>query len=132
MPDHTHQAHDRPMGPAMLRGWRRRCPNCGAGPLLKGYLTVRAACPVCGEDLHHQRADDAPPYFTIFAVGHIVIPLMLVVEKLWQPALWIHFAMWLPLTVALTFWLLPRFKGAVIGLQWALRMHGFAAASKNP
>jgi uncharacterized protein (DUF983 family) len=51
---------DRPMRPAMLRGWRRRCPNCGAGPLLSGYLSARDACPVCGEDFHHQRADDGP------------------------------------------------------------------------
>ena len=46
---------DRPVKPAMLRGWRCRCPNCGTGPMLRGYLTVRESCPVCGEALHHQR-----------------------------------------------------------------------------
>lgn len=76
--------------------------------------------------MHHQRADDAPPYLTIFVVGHIIIPLMLFVEKMWHPDLWIHFILWLPLTTFLSLWLLPRIKGGVIGLQWAFRMHGFA------
>ena len=26
---------------------------------------------------------------------------------------------------------LPQFKGAVVGYQWALRMHGFGAANAN-
>jgi uncharacterized protein (DUF983 family) len=112
---------------ASTRGFLRRCPNCGEGKLFSGYLSVSASCCACGTELHHQRADDAPPYFTIFIVGHIVVPLMLVVEKLWAPDLWIHFLFWLPLTLALTLLLLPRVKGAVIGLQWALGMHGFAA-----
>ncbi|MEJ2035830.1 MAG: DUF983 domain-containing protein [Maritimibacter sp.] len=46
----------------MWRGWRRRCPSCGTGPIMKGYLTVRDTCTVCGEELHHHRADDGPAY----------------------------------------------------------------------
>jgi len=55
--------------PAMLRGWKRRCPNCGTGPLFKGYLAVRDDCAVCGQELHHHRADDGPAYLTILVVG---------------------------------------------------------------
>jgi uncharacterized protein (DUF983 family) len=116
---------------ALWRGFRKSCPSCGGADMFLSYLGIKATCPNCGAALHHQRADDAPPYFTIFAVGHIVIPLMLLVEKLWKPELWIHFAMWLPFTVLLTLWLLPRFKGATVGIQWALRMHGFAAATES-
>lgn len=110
-----------------MNGLACRCPACGKGPLFGGFLTVLPACSACGLELHHQRADDAPPYLTIFVVGHIVIPLMLAVEKLWQPELWVHFSLWLPLTLLLSLWLLPRIKGVVIGLQWAFGMHGFAA-----
>lgn len=56
-----HDAPERPLKPALWRGWRRRCPCCGAGPMLKGYLTVRDVCPVCNEELYHQRADDGRP-----------------------------------------------------------------------
>lgn len=115
---------------AMWRGLGKRCPQCGEGALFVSYLGVAEKCPYCAEELHHEKADDAPPYFTIFAVGHIVVPLMLLVEKVWKPELWLHFALWLPLTAVLTLWLLPRAKGATVGLQWALGMHGFAQAEK--
>lgn len=110
---------------ALGRGFLCRCPACGKGRLFPRFLKVADRCAACGEDLHHQRADDAPPYFTMFIVGHIVIPAMLVVEKLYHPALELHLALWVPLTLVLTFALMPRVKGAVVGLQWALKMHGF-------
>jgi uncharacterized protein (DUF983 family) len=98
---------------------------CGTGRLFSAFLKVAHACPTCGTELHHQRADDAPPYFTMFIVGHVVIALLLIVERNYQPAMWIHLALWLPLTTAMSLWLLPRIKGALIAQQWALRMHGF-------
>ncbi len=110
---------------AMFNGFRCKCPSCGQGRLFERYISVRPQCSNCGLNFMHQRADDAPPYFAIFIAGHIVIPLLLVAEKMWAPPLWIHFAIWLPLTVILVVWLLPRVKGATIGLQWALGMHGF-------
>ncbi len=95
------------------------------------FLKVADSCDACGEELHHHRADDAPPYFTMFIVGHIVVPLVLVVEKLWAPPLGVHFALWTVVTLALTFALMPAVKGAVVGLQWALRMHGFDYAARQ-
>jgi uncharacterized protein (DUF983 family) len=113
---------------AMWRGFRCRCPRCGDGHMFRAFLKVSDRCGHCGEDLHHQRADDAPPYFTISIVGHIVVPLVIVVEKLWHPPLLFHFLLWLTVTLALTLVLLPLVKGAIVGLQWALRMHGFGDA----
>ena len=110
---------------AATRGFKQSCPACGKGSLYERYLKVRPACPECGEALHHHRADDAPPYFTIFIVGHIVIGLVLALEKAYHPDDWVHYALWLPLTLILSLTLLPRIKGALIGLQWAFYMHGF-------
>ena len=118
---------DRPTKQALLRGWRRKCPNCGAGPMLRGYLTVREACPVCGEDLHHHRADDGPAYLTILIVGHLLAPILLFVFTKWRPdplVLAVGFTIG---TVALSLYLLPRLKGALVALQWAKRMHGFGS-----
>ena len=89
------------------------------------YLKVVDTCSSCGEDLSHQRADDAPPYFTIFIVGHIILPLALMSEKLWQLSTATHLVLWLPSILILSLVLLPCVKGAVVGLQWSLRMHGF-------
>jgi uncharacterized protein (DUF983 family) len=89
------------------------------------------ACSRCREDLSHQRSDDAPPYFTMVIVGHLIVPLMLAVAFVVDWSMWTHFAVWLPLTLTLTLGLLQPVKGATIGLQWALRMHGFDG-SRDP
>ena len=113
---------------AMLRGFSQRCPSCGVGGLFGRYLKVRDVCPHCGEALHHHRTDDAPPYFTIIVVGHFVVGGVLSLEKAFAPPTFVHLVIWLPLTVAASLWLLPRIKGALVGLQWALYMHGFDPA----
>ncbi len=110
---------------SMLRGAKLTCPSCGKGAMFRRYLKVADECPSCGEELHHHRADDAPPYFTIVIVGHVVVSLLLAVEMAYRPPLWLHAALWLPLTVLLALVLLPPIKGALVGLQWALLMHGF-------
>ncbi len=115
----------RPWFRSIARGFRRRCPRCGEGAAFAGYTRVADHCTVCGEELHHQRADDAPPYITIMIVGHIVVPGMLLAERLFSPDMWLQMAIWLPLTLILSLGLLPFVKGAVVGLQWSLRMHGF-------
>ena len=114
---------------AMRRGFMGRCPACGEGKIYRAYLKVADACPACGEELHHHRADDAPPYFTIFIVGHFVIAALLAFEEYWPDApLWLHALLWTSFIVVTSMWLLPLVKGALIGLQWAQRMHGFGGA----
>lgn len=108
---------------ALFRGWRGRCPRCGTGGLFSSYLKMNSHCPDCNLALEPYRADDAPAYFTIFVVGHIVVPLVLLLERYGnQPPLWFHALLWLPLSVALALVLLPRIKGAVIALLWVQRI----------
>ncbi len=111
---------------ALKTGFRLRCPACGEGKMFHRFLKVSDCCPNCGEELHHHRADDAPPYFTILVVAHIIGALMLLVEE-HNDALDVrsHMIVWPILTLALVFLFLPRFKGALVAYQWALRMHGF-------
>lgn len=124
----------RPLPPALARGARGRCPACGEGRLFPRYLKVAPYCAHCGEELYHHRADDAPPYVVILAVGHIVVPLLVLVEEMFRPPVWTHLALWLPLTLVLSLVLLPLAKGMLVALQWSLRMHGFdpASAEREP
>lgn len=114
---------------AMLRGWRRKCPNCGSGPLLKGYLKVQDSCSVCREDLSHQRADDGPAYLTILIVGHIMAPLLHIFFVAFRPQPLTLFTIFAVGCVALSLYLLPRLKGAIVGYQWARRLHGFGQSA---
>jgi uncharacterized protein (DUF983 family) len=114
----------RALWPALLRGLAGRCPNCGKGRMFRSYLKVQPHCESCGLDLAAFRSDDAPPYFTILIVGHIVLLAILIVEHLVELPMWLLGAIWIPLTLALTLTLLPRVKGAVIAVQWATRSAG--------
>jgi uncharacterized protein (DUF983 family) len=96
--------------------------------MFRAFLKVADHCPACGEALHHQRADDAPAYFVMLIVGHVIVPLVLAVETAFAPSYWLHAALWLPLTLGLSLGLLQPIKGTLVGLQWALRMHGFDPA----
>jgi uncharacterized protein (DUF983 family) len=111
---------------ALLRGFRCRCPQCGEGKLFGRFLKPVAACEACGESMEGQRSDDLPPYLTIMIVGHFIVPLVLANEMSANPwPMWVHFAVWIPLTLAMTIGLMQPVKGAVIGLQWGMRLHGF-------
>lgn len=106
---------------AVRRGWFGSCPVCGTKTLFVSFLKMATQCIVCKTNLESYRTDDIPAYFVIFIVGHIIVPVILLAEKLYQPPLWLHGALWLPLCLALSLWLLPRVKGSAIGLLWALR-----------
>jgi len=92
---------------------------------MSGYLKLRDTCPTCAEDLSHARADDGPAYLTILIVGKVMIGLMLHVFIVYRPEPLVMAAGFIIGSVALALYLLPRFKGAFVGLQWAKRMHGF-------
>jgi uncharacterized protein (DUF983 family) len=124
----TDTTHDNPLRDkrsAMLRGFCGRCPNCGRGNIFRAFLKVADECGHCGEALHHQRADDAPAYFVILIVGHLVVPLALATEVALSPPYWVHALLWGPLTVTLALAMLPAVKGAIVAWQWANYMHGF-------
>jgi uncharacterized protein (DUF983 family) len=118
-------AGERPLLPSMWRGFLGRCPNCGEGKMFRKFLKVVDRCEVCGEELHHHRADDAPAYFVIAIVGHVVVALAFIVEVAFWPPIWVSLALWLPLTLIMAVALLQPIKGALVGLQWSYRMHGF-------
>ena len=123
--------HERKKSGAILRGMKGQCPACGSKTLWRKYLKVQDDCAACGLHLGGHQADDAPPYFTIFIVGHVIVPIALIVERLYTPPLYIHALHFTVLAVLVSLISLPIVKGGVVGLQWALRLHGFAAESSE-
>ncbi len=111
-----------PLTTALWRGARGLCPACGQTHAFAGYLKVVPECMNCGAPLGSYRADDAPPYFTIFIVGHLLAPIIFTVETTWHPALWLQAAIWLPVSLVLTLGLLRPVKGATLGLMLRLGM----------
>ncbi len=121
----------RPVGEAMWRGFRCRCPHCGEGKLFRAFVKPVDKCSFCDEDYTAQRADDLPAYLTILVVGHIVVGAFMGVEATTNLSLWTHMAIWGPVTLIMSLLLLQPIKGSVIGLQWALYMHGFGETNES-
>ena len=117
---------------ALKRGFRGRCPRCGEGKLFSAFLKVDDHCSVCRLDFTPHRADDLPAYLVIVIVGHIVVPLALFIETNYSPPVALQLAIYLPLTLFTSLALLQPVKGAVVGVQWALRMHGFDEQNPEP
>jgi uncharacterized protein (DUF983 family) len=117
---------------ALKRGLRGRCPRCGEGKLFRAFLKVDNHCSVCALDFTPHRADDLPAYLVIVIVGHIVVPTILWIETDYSPPVPLQLAIYLPLTLILSLALLQPVKGAVVGVQWALRMHGFDEQNPEP
>ena len=124
--------NERPVGRSIQRGLLCRCPNCGDGRLFKAFLKPVDRCSVCCEEIFHHRADDLPPYLVSFILGHLVVGGYMMLDSLYHLPLWATLAIWLPVTVVAALLMMQPVKGGVIGLQWALRMHGFGRKADRP
>jgi uncharacterized protein (DUF983 family) len=118
-------AEKRSVWTALKRGFRGRCPRCGEGKLFRAFLKVDSNCAACGLDFTPHRADDLPAYLVIIIVGHIVVPSVLWIETNYALTMALQLSIYLPFTLVASLLLLQPVKGAVVGVQWALRMHGF-------
>lgn len=117
-------------GEAIMRGLRGQCPACGEGRMFRAFLKVADQCPHCHEELHHHRADDFPAYLVIVIVGHMLMPVVLLVETEIAPAVWISMTLWPLAAMVMALSLLQPVKGAVVAIQWLSGMHGFEESRK--
>lgn len=113
------------LGLSMRRGAAGKCPACGKGRLFGRFVATERECSSCGEELHHHRADDLPAYLNIFITGHVVIGAMMLVMDSTVLPLWVLTGGTAAISVAAAVLLMRPLKGAVVGAQWAMQMHGF-------
>ncbi len=82
---------------------------------------MRSPCEACGVDLSAYDNDDGPAAFLILAVGFLNVFGALIVEARYAPPTWVHFSIWLPLTIIAVLVLLRPFKGVRVALQYKNR-----------
>ena len=104
--------------PAISTGLAGRCPRCGTGRLFKGFLTVAPSCDHCGLDLGFADSGDGPAVFVTLAVGTIVVGLALILDVAYEPPIWVHLVISLPLAVVLCLAVLRPAKGILVALQY--------------
>ena len=104
---------------AIKCGLARRCPQCGVGPLLSGYLTPVTACSHCGEDFSNISADDGPAWVTLLVLGHVIVPLMIYLGREDTIPVWVAIGVLMVVMLVGVYFVLPRAKGMFIALIWA-------------
>ena len=102
---------------------RRRSSICSSlswSSLPKEYFSLQIAprCSACGLDYATFDAGDGPAVFIILIAGFIVVGCALVVEFKYEPPLWLHALLWLPLILATTLLPLRSMKGLMVALQY--------------
>jgi uncharacterized protein (DUF983 family) len=100
---------------AAMRG---RCPRCGEGKLFDGFLALKPQCQACKLDYAFADAGDGPAVFVILFAGFLVVGLILWTEVNYEPPIWLHLVIFLPLTLVVTLGMLRPLKGLLIGLQY--------------
>lgn len=124
-PAEFRQREARSVARAIANGLRNRCPACGKTGLFAEFLKTERQCTGCGTQFHHHRADDLPAYLVVLLLGHIMVGLVMLVQEVTSLGIWQQLAIIAPISVIIAILLLRPIKGAVVGLQWALFMHGF-------
>ncbi len=105
----------------LLAGLAGRCPHCGEGALFRGFLTVTDHCEVCGYDFSRADSGDGPAVFVMLIGGFIVAFAALFTEIAYRPPIWVHLAVFLPMTVLVCMGLLRPMKGVLLAAQFANR-----------
>ncbi len=112
---------ERSVGDLIIIGLRCRCPRCGTGSVLEGYLQVAERCSDCGLGLTGHDVGDGAVVPAMLVIGSVFVGSALFVEFTYTPPLWVHAVLWGPLVVAATLGILRPLKGLSIALQHRYR-----------
>ncbi|HVO02797.1 MAG TPA: DUF983 domain-containing protein [Candidatus Cybelea sp.] len=94
-----------------------RCPRCGQGKLLTGFLKPAATCSNCGLDLRPEEVGDGPIAFVILVWGAIVVALAFWIEFTFSPPDWLLYLILIPVVLIGGVALMRPAKGVLIALH---------------
>jgi uncharacterized protein (DUF983 family) len=103
---------------SLWRGIMQKCPRCGEGKLFRSYLKRAEGCSRCHESFEGLDADDGPAWLTIGLAAHIVVPLLIFLERGQLLPYWQEAAILAGVSVASVLLLLPISKGFFIAALW--------------
>jgi uncharacterized protein (DUF983 family) len=78
------------------------CPRCGTTSIFKGLLSFKSNCPSCGLMLADRDVGDGAVFLVVMFIGFFITLMSVVVEFAYAPSLWVHGALWLPMTMILS------------------------------
>ncbi len=115
-----------PLATLLARGWRKRCPQCGVGPLFKRLNVMHERCSSCGLRYLEDQGDLFGYLFVLDRVLFIVPLIGMVFLRVWVPNAWWFYVVWAVMMVAVVY-TLPHRTGVSIALDYWLRRRREAA-----
>lgn len=97
------------------------CPRCGAKSLFVGPAKFASRCQTCGLDYGQFNVGDGPAAFLTMVIGALVVGLAFWVEVAFQPPLWVHAVLWIPVVGGSTLWGLRVSKAALLAAEFRRR-----------
>ncbi len=99
-------------------GWKGICPRCGKGKMFRKWLKLHDKCPACGLDYKFAAPDDGPAFFSLCIIAFPLLFLVVWLEVVQQPPIWVHVAFSLPLMVFGCVLPLQAIKGWLVASQF--------------
>ena len=115
----------------MSTGLACKCPRCGKGRLFNGLLDVRDTCSNCDLDLTPHDTGDGGIVFVILILGALAVILALWMETAFEPPIWVHLVVWIPVISILAVAMLRPFKGILIGLHYRNLRHKYERSNDD-
>ena len=103
---------------SLSAGLRCRCPRCGQGRLFNGFLTLAKRCEVCGLDLSFADPADGPAFFVTTGVSILIIGAWAWSAVVFDPPIWLQFALVFPALVAGCLTVLRPVKAWLVAEQY--------------
>jgi uncharacterized protein (DUF983 family) len=94
------------------------CPRCGAKTLFADLVKFNDRCPACALDFTQFNVGDGPAAFLTLILGTVVVILAITLELTLHPPLWLHMAVWIPVTAAGVVASLRLAKGALLAAEY--------------
>ena len=99
-------------------GFSGACPRCGTPSIFKGPLDFVDTCESCGLDISKHDTGDGATFFVITIMGFIVTGLAAYVELAYEPPMWLHAVLWIPVILIGSIGMLRVFRGILLASQY--------------
>lgn len=110
-------AHFPPIDPIQA-GLSGSCPRCGQGKAFDGIITLKDRCAACDLNISKFEVGDGAAIFVIMIANFLVMGMALWVEFTFEPPLWLHAIIWLPVITAICVLCIRVFKGMLLAQQY--------------
>jgi uncharacterized protein (DUF983 family) len=104
----------------LKRGWRKKCPQCGEGPIYKRWLTMHEHCSSCGLRYLANQGDLFGPLVFLDRVLFLIPIITVFYFRIWHPNL-IVFLLVGVVTIFLFVFTLPNRNGLNLAFDYYLR-----------